>query len=148
MSAMHKGLLKTLKWQQNVVLPPPPGFNHILSFPFSRDPPWGAITFKLRVNASLLFCIPIHSSLPGQSTSPLALSAFQILFSFLLGLERGRKNHSISPSVCQEPKIPARDAIWYKSIIMKVQHGAKWVSTSAARGANDKTASLCSLACR
>lgn len=75
---------------------------------------------------------------------------FHILRSFSLTrlvLERGRSRH-ISPSVSQEPEIPARDAIWYKSIIMKVQHGAKWVSTSAARGANDKTASLCSLACR
>lgn len=58
----------------------------------------------------------------------------------MLRLEGGW-NHSISPSVSQEPEIPARDAIWYKSIIMKVQHGAKWVSTSATWGANDKTAS-------
>lgn len=90
---------------------------------------------------------PIHFPLSIHSHSPPALSPFKVLSLSLLGLERGR-SHSISPSVSQEPEIPARDAIWYKSIIMKVQHGAKWVSTSAARGANDKTASLCSLACR
>lgn len=97
--------------------------------------------------------LPIHPclqphSLPVSQRQPFSSSLIHIWspFSFLLGLERGR-NHSISPSVSQEPEIPASDAIWYKSIIMKVQHGAKWISTSAARGANDKTASPCSLAC-
>lgn len=96
--------------------------------------------------------LPIHPclqrhSLPITQRQPFSSSLIHIWspFSFLLGLERGR-NHSISPSVSQEPEIPASDAIWYKSIIMKVQHGAKWISTSAARGANDKTASPCSLA--
>lgn len=32
---------------------------------------------------------------------------------------------------------PARDAIWYKSIIMKVQHEAKWVWSLTVWGAND-----------
>lgn len=96
--------------------------------------------------------LPIHPclqphSLPITQWQPFSSSLIHIWspFSFLLGLESCR-NHSISPSVSQEPEIPASDAIWYKSIIMKVQHGAKWISTSAARGANDKTASPCSLA--
>lgn len=154
MSGAHKGLLKTLKWQQNVIqfffFFPAQGSNHLLPsflfYFFPRDPPWGAVTFKLRVNAFLPSRIPIRSPLP------LLLQPFPHLKVLRLscwgwrGAEK-KPHHSISPSVRQEPKIPARDAIWYKSIIMKVQHGAKWVSTSAARGANDKTASLCSLAC-
>ncbi|TNN84695.1 hypothetical protein EYF80_005110 [Liparis tanakae] len=60
----------------------------------------------------------LHSSLPtpirfplvSRNHSPPALSAFKALSLSLLGLERGR-SHSISPSVSQEPEIPARDAI-------------------------------------
>lgn len=37
----------------------------------------------------------------------------------------------------QEPK---HETIWCESGLMKVQHGAKWVSTTAGWGANDKTA--------
>ena len=119
----------------------------------SPGPLRGPITFNLGLDTCTISrpffpaLIPVRLPLPSHPHSPPASSPFTVLFLSLLGLERGR-SHSISPSVSQEPEIPARDAIWYKSIIMKVQHGAKWVSTSAARGANDKTASLCSLACR
>ncbi|KAE8280003.1 hypothetical protein D5F01_LYC22138 [Larimichthys crocea] len=53
---------------------------------------------------------PIHFPLSIHSHSPPALSPFKVLSLSLLGLERGR-SHSISPSVSQEPEIPARDAI-------------------------------------
>lgn len=144
MSGAHKGLLKTLKWQQNVILCFAPRFQPFSFLTFSRDPPWGAITFKLEGQCFPPFLHPhsLHATKPKRFSS----SSFRF-FKSCWGWRGAEKNHSISPSVRQEPKIPARDAIWYKSIIMKVQHGAKWVSTSAARGANDKTASLCSLAC-
>lgn len=35
---------------------------------------------------------------------------------------------------------PKHRTIWCESGLMKVQHGAKWVSTAAGWGANDKTA--------
>lgn len=35
---------------------------------------------------------------------------------------------------------PKHRTIWCESGLMKVQHGAKWVSTTAGWGANDKTA--------
>lgn len=35
---------------------------------------------------------------------------------------------------------PKHETIWCESGLMKVQHGAKWVSTTAGWGANDKTA--------
>ncbi|KAK1885512.1 Tripartite terminase subunit 1 [Dissostichus eleginoides] len=62
--------------------------------------------------SSIPACYPIsiRSPLPSRSHSPPALSPFKALSLSLLGLERGR-SHSISPSVSQEPEIPARDAI-------------------------------------
>lgn len=43
---------------------------------------------------------------------------------------------------------PKPGTIWCESGLMKVQHGAKWVSTTAGRGANDKPAPWARCCCR
>lgn len=45
-----------------------------------------------------------------------------------------------SPSPGPHSQEPKHETIWCESGLMKVQHGAKWVSTAAGWGANDKTA--------
>lgn len=78
-------------------------------------------------------------------------------------LDSSRPPHRppLRPGICQRGMLqpgspPSRDGaapspgphcsgantqtIWCESGLMKVQHGAKWVSTTAGRGANDETA--------